>query len=422
MPETEPDSESNPNGSRKKRTDFKRRKGFGAIRPRSGRLYASHIGPDGQRHNAPTSFTAKGDAEAWLAIQHAAIATNTWTQLTARYGKSADRRTLLEYGERWVLDRRRNGKPLAKRTTNEYLRLLRNVLTISDELATSPIPQLTKTMFEEWWNAATEYGNYTQASRAYGLARTILASAVEKKLMLGNPCFVEGGQNASSGKKVTPPTRDELDRIIEHIADRYRAMVMIGAWGGLRYGEITELRRSDVLVEFDEDGDVVRLRIDISRGVTYTSSDGFVVGPPKSEAGVRVVGMPPLTWDTIVEHLGEHTALRPEALLFPAGDGVTHLAPSTFYKHWYPVRDATGRPDLPFHATRHFGGTEYARAGATLKDTMVRLGHSSTGAAMRYQHAALDRDENLAAMMGASPARPKVKKKKSEKIKPNKAV
>jgi integrase len=50
---------------------------------------------------------------------------------------------------------------------------------------------------------------------------------------------------------------------------------------------------------------------------------------------------------------------------------------------------------MPLHALRHYAGTRYAQAGATVRETMARLGHSSERAAMRYQHAG-NRDDELA--------------------------
>ena len=55
-----------------------------------------------------------------------------------------------------------------------------------------------------------------------------------------------------------------------------------------------------------------------------------------------------------------------------------------------------------FHDLRHTAGTLAARTGATTKELMARLGHSSPNATMVYQHAADDRvrliAERLAAM------------------------
>jgi integrase len=99
--------------------------------------------------------------------------------------------------------------------------------------------------------------------------------------------------------------------------------------------------------------------------------------------------------------LDAHVATSPTALLFPAADGQRHLAPSTFYKSYYPAREAAARPDLRFHDLRHTGAVLAASTGATLAELMARLGHSTAGAAMRYQHAAQDRDRVIADALSA---------------------
>ena len=40
-----------------------------------------------------------------------------------------------------------------------------------------------------------------------------------------------------------------------------------------------------------------------------------------------------------------------------------------------------------------------AATGATLAELMARLGHSTAGAALRYQHACQDRDQVIAAAL-----------------------
>jgi len=73
------------------------------------------------------------------------------------------------------------------------------------------------------------------------------------------------------------------------------------------------------------------------------------------------------------------------------------MAASTLNRHWNAARKAAGRPDLRWHDLRHTGATRAAQAGATTADLMARLGHSTIGAAMLYQHAAQDRDAQIAA-------------------------
>nr|WP_306239231.1 tyrosine-type recombinase/integrase [Ornithinimicrobium cryptoxanthini] len=95
--------------------------------------------------------------------------------------------------------------------------------------------------------------------------------------------------------------------------------------------------------------------------------------------------------------MSQHTASGKDALLFPAAaDSDRHMAPSTLYKVYYPARQAAGRPDLRWHDLRHTGAVLAAQTGATLAELMGRLGHSTPGAAMRYQHAAAERDAEIA--------------------------
>ena len=85
-----------------------------------------------------------------------------------------------------------------------------------------------------------------------------------------------------------------------------------------------------------------------------------------------------------------------DSLLFPAHHG-GHLAPSTLYRRFYAAREKAGRPDLRFHDLRHTGATLAAMTGnVTLAELMARLGHATPAAAMRYQHAAAGRDEQIA--------------------------
>ena len=167
---------------------------------------------------------------------------------------------------------------------------------------------------------------------------------------------------------------------------RYRAMVLLASWCGLRFGELTELRRSDV----DIDGRLVRVR----RGVSRAGGEVFI-GDPKSDAGRRDVSVPPHLVPVLASHLDHHVGPGDDALVFPARHGGS-MAPSSLYKVWHPARLAAGRPDLRFHDLRHTGGTLAAATGATLADLMARLGHSTPSAAMVYQHAAAGRDRDIA--------------------------
>ncbi len=60
---------------------------------------------------------------------------------------------------------------------------------------------------------------------------------------------------------------------------------------------------------------------------------------------------------------------------------------------------AIGRKGMRLHDLRHFAGTMTALTGATLAETMARLGHSTPKAAMVYQQVASGRAEEIAASL-----------------------
>lgn len=65
------------------------------------------------------------------------------------------------------------------------------------------------------------------------------------------------------------------------------------------------------------------------------------------------------------------------------------------------VKAAGANPELHLHDLRHTGATLTAQTGATLKEIMSRIGHSSTRAAMIYQHATSKRDHEIAGALDA---------------------
>lgn len=377
----------------------KRRESFGAIRQLPSKRYqASYAGPDGNRYTAPMTFDAIEDARGWLARRRIEIADGLWSPHEAQVTTTAKKTrtdTFAEYAETWIGTRtNRHGDHLRPRTAAEYRRLVAGPLhTFAEKRLTGIAPEDVR----GWYSGLIKAGTKTQAARSYELLKAILTTAVQDGRIKVNPCQITGAASASTGKKVTPPTAAELQIIVDKITPRYKAAVILAAWAGVRYGELTELRRKDL--ELLREGDTLEvIAVNVSRAVTQVTGQGFVVGTTKSEAGVRTIVLPPHVNGIIETHLKDHVGRFPESLLFPASDGVSHLAQSAFYKHWNPARIAAKRPDLPWHGLRHYGATRAALAGATLKELQTRLGHSTVAAAMRYQHTA-GRDEELARRM-----------------------
>lgn len=174
------------------------------------------------------------------------------------------------------------GERLKPRTREEYLRLLSGPLSEFSDVA---VQSIKPAMVRAWNKTQLDTGAKTQTARAYLLLKSVLATAVADGIITENPCQIRGAMKATTGKRVEPPTDAELAIITATIDKRFSLLVEVAAWGGLRWGEITELRRGDVLFQ----DDVVTLAI--ARAVTYTKADGFTVGTPKSIAGIRTVAL-----------------------------------------------------------------------------------------------------------------------------------
>ena len=392
-----------------------RRRTWGSIKKLRSGYHASYAGPDDQRHYAPTVFMAKVDAEVWLARERRLIDLDEWTSPQAREdaAREAEVRakaaslTLREYADPWVQNRHnRNGQPLKARSQADYRRLLK--AKIYPRFGDTELKDITKEDVVAWYRTMAK--TPTEQASAYALLRTILTTAVEDERIAVNPCRIKGAGKAPVKHRVEMVTSEQLAQLHEAMPERYRLTVLLGVWCTLRIGEILEVRRGDVSITHGkaEDGTPVVIGIlHIRRSVQHIEGEA-VIDTPKTAAGAREVHIPPALIPDLETHLALYTQPGRMGLLFPSGTG-NPLHHRTFGNWWNKARIAAGRPNLRFHDLRHTGATMAAQSGATLKELMDRLGHTTPKAALVYQHTAANRDqliaERLSARMSANTAR-----------------
>jgi integrase len=207
--------------------------------------------------------------------------------------------------------------------------------------------------------------------------------------------------------------------LAKEVGERWRALVLLAAFCSLRFGELAALTRADVDIE--EATVTVRVSVsDLPGGVRH-------LGPPKSDAGRRVVTMPAAIVPAIEEHLERFAQPGDAGLVFvgPLG-GV--LRESNFVNDiWHKATAAQDLAHLHFHDLRHTGNTLAAATGASLRELMVRMGHASPKAALRYQHATRDRDAAIARALSdlveqAQPAQPTTTTAATDRNAPQKTV
>lgn len=386
------------------------RRGFGWVRKvPSGRYQASYLDPHGTRIFAkvveggkvlPLTFLDKKTAEAWLSLRQSELIENRWKPAVAREPEEVG---FADYAERWLASRE-----LSPKTHSEYRRILNGErLGYFNKFALNEIPPA---MVKAWWNAQDP--RYATARRkAYDVLHAILQTASQQDEDTDAPPLIASNPARLSAKtknktpisrpkgSIRPATLAELGTIMDEMPPRYAAMVLLAAWCAPRFGELTELRRRDLVINRDRDGQPVDGTLTITRAVVWPDPDTPVVKAPKSLS--RDVAIPPHILGPLLAHLDNWAAPGPDGLLFPAVESGGHMKHGALYKVYRRARKAAGREDLRWHDLRHTGATLAAQAGATLAELMNRLGHSTVTAALIYQHAAAGRDAEIARRLSA---------------------
>lgn len=362
-------------------------KSFGTVRQLPSKRYqASYVWPpaSSERHNAPTTFHTKTDARAWLNAQQ--TDRGRGVELAAPV-RRADVPTFAEYAERWLSQRAADGK--APATMHSYRRSVRGYLVPA--LGELRLTEIRVATVNEWF-ASFGTAKASTRAKAYRVLTSIMRQAIAEDWIAASPCQVRGGSaDPLRDHRVIVATPEQVHTIADAMPDRWRLLVLLGAYGQLRFGELAELRRSDV----DLDAGVIRIRRAMSR------VDGrIVVGPPKSQAGKRSVAVPPHVLAELRAHVAAYAQPGRSGLLFTTPRGA-QLYSSVIHREWSAARSSADLPELHFHDLRHAGITWLARLGATTKERMRRVGHSTPAMVLRYEHADDARDAELADRLAA---------------------
>lgn len=354
------------------------RRQFGWVRALpSGRFQASYVGPDGLRRIAPSTYANKTDAHNWLTLRQAELLRGEWSD------PELGRLELGAYGERWIAEHR-----LAERTRELYEGLFR--LHIRPMLGRRQLSKITTDVVRTWRASLLDSGRSAQTTaKAYRLLRAMMSTAVDDGRIRRNPCRVKGADQAHTPERPTA-TVPQVYRLAEGIGGRYRVFVLAAAFTGLRWGELLALRRIDV----DLDAGTVR----VHRSIAQLTGGRLVSGPPKSRAGIRTVTLPRVLIDELRTHLAVYVGPADLDLIFVGPKGATPKRGNWRVSvRWVAQVAAAGLPvGFHFHDLRHTGNHLAAESGASTRELMHRMGHSTMAAALLYQHATDQRAREIA--------------------------
>jgi integrase len=142
-------------------------------------------------------------------------------------------------------------------------------------------------------------------------------------------------------------TPDEVATLAAAIDERYRAFVLVGAYCGLRLGELAGLRRHRV--------DLLHRRVQVVQQLGRDEDGRWSLQPLKTRASMRSIALPAVVVDELDEHLRLWAGPGREGFVFTAPDGRGQLDPDNFRSRiWTPAVVAAGPPRCAFtiYATR----------------------------------------------------------------------
>ncbi|MHC5702388.1 tyrosine-type recombinase/integrase [Streptomyces tirandamycinicus] len=357
------------------------RRRFGSVRQlKSGRWQARYRDPaTGRLRSAEQTYATKTDAEVALTHLEADISRGQWDDPD----KGAV--SFSEYADAWLRDRK-----LADRSRERNEAVIR--LHIKPTFGAGTLADVTTSRVRAWRGnlLAAGVGEPTVV-KAYQILRAMMSTAVDDELIRRNPCRVKGADRYDVPERpvLTVP---EVYAVAEAIAPRYRLLVLLAAFTTLRFGELASLRRRDV--------DLVGRVVLVQRAQAEMQDGRLFDKAPKSAAGVRPVAFPDELLADVTEHLERYAGAGRDGHVFLGPQG-GRLRRSNFRGDWIKARTKAGLSgDVHFHDLRHTGNT-LAAAGASTRELMTRMGHSTARAALIYQHMTADRDRAIADRLGA---------------------
>lgn len=344
------------------------------------------------------SFTPSEEAEAsvWLKRQELLIQAGNWEPETiSRQKQTADRITFREYWTRWIEQRRtKTGKPLAPQTKYRMIEDAQNHLL--PYFGATKLINIDQNAINQWLDQLPANQEAMRAN-VLKLLLAILRTAASKgphgePPLIPTMPYTTPIQKPTKRHETQPATPQQIHTIYTHMPPKYALAIYLAVFcRGLRISEVCALQRKHINLTTGT------LHI---RQARLTSAE-HMIGPTKTDGSNRDEIIPKTLKPIIEQHL-EHIPDSPDAWIFPSIQNPDAPIHPNSLRSWYATaRQAAGRPDLRFHDLRHTALTWLAQDGATLKELMASAGHTTTENALRYQHAATERDQQLADTLGA---------------------
>lgn len=311
------------------------------------------------------TFHAYDEARRFKAVLEGDVANGTWVD------PKAGQISLEEFAQGWfptVLGLRETSKAQLRGS------IFHNVVP---EFGHLPLSGVTHQHVQLWVAASSERLSASTVRHNVFALRRLMQAAVKQGLIKSNPAEDVSLPSPKSTEQRFL-TQAEVTTLSEVIKVRYRAMVLVAAYGGLRFGELCALRRQDV--------DPMRCTVRVSQTLMDVNNR-VSFGPPKTKASLRTVTLPRSVMTELVGHMSEFTGVDPDALVFTFKNGTPIRRAWFRTRTWLPALKAAGLEGVRFHDLRHTFVSLWVSLGRNAKEVSKVAGHSSVAFTLdRYGH------------------------------------
>lgn len=349
------------------------RSGFGSIRKLPSGRYQARYTYNSYPVKAPLTFDSKKEAENWLTLQKAAILTGdlTLNKIAYRENRQAEDMTLRQLMDKWLETKKR------EIAYSSFTQTQWNCDRLERDFEGKTVQQINENEIKAWVDSISLKLKKGTVVKYITLMKQIMRFAVDKGVIAQNP--VSTGllpKKASVHRTRYTLEEGELEKLVAVSQESFKLFIYLGAVLGLRKGEILGLKPTDLK------GGALRIR----RSWGLVGKRTFGYKPTKTEGSNRDVPVP----DWLAKKWEEHAAkFALGEVMFPGRDGKP-LGLSPFNDKWNRVRKGAGvNPKLHFHDLRGYAATEFVKKGATEREVMALLGHTSTQVSLSYQKATL---------------------------------
>ena len=160
----------------------------------------------------------------------------------------------------------------------------------------------------------------------------------------------------------------EVERLIAEVPPRDRALILVGAYAGLRWGEAAGLRRRDI--------DPLRSRVRIAGTAVELRGQVTLDNEPKTTRSKRTVPMARAVMRRIEQHLDNYVDASSDSPVFTAPGG------GPLFRAWgqnvlQPAVCRAGLSGITFHGLRHSFVAIMVAAVCNVREVSEWAGHNS---------------------------------------------